>query len=71
MSTSWNVILKRFAAIFAVAAALFGISLMFSYDVIKIGHGSKKLKKWTQDLYKLCNKVLSDSNKAIPAERVV
>jgi len=35
------------------------------------GHGSKKLKKWTQDLYKLCNKVLSDSNKAIPAERVV
>jgi len=36
MSTSWNVILKRFAAIFAVAAALFGISLLFSYDVIKI-----------------------------------
>ena len=40
-------------------------------DERKVWHGSKKLKKWTQDLYKLCNKVLSDSNKAIPAERVV
>jgi len=40
-------------------------------SIQKIWHGSKKLKKWTQDLYKLCNKVLSDSNKAIPAERVV
>ena len=36
MSTSWNIIVKRFAVIFAVAAVLFGISLLFSYDVIKI-----------------------------------
>lgn len=36
MSTSWNIIVKRFAVIFAVVAILFGISLLFSYDVIKI-----------------------------------
>ncbi len=36
MSTSWNIILKRFAAIAAVVAVLFGILLLFSYDVIKI-----------------------------------
>ncbi|MBI2759258.1 MAG: c-type cytochrome [Chloroflexi bacterium] len=36
MSTSWTVILKRLATIFAVVAVLFGILLLFSYDVIKI-----------------------------------
>jgi len=36
MSTSWNVILKRFAVIIAVVAVLFGILMLFSYDVIKI-----------------------------------
>ncbi len=36
MSTSWNVILKRFAVIFAVVAVLFGIMMLFTYDVIKI-----------------------------------
>lgn len=36
MSTSWNVILKRFAALFAVVVVLFGIMSLFTYDVIKI-----------------------------------
>lgn len=36
MSTSWNVILKRLAIVFAGVAILFGVSLLFSYDVIKI-----------------------------------
>lgn len=36
MSTRLSVILKRFAVIFAVVLVLFGISLLFSYDVIKI-----------------------------------
>lgn len=36
MSTSWNVIFKRFAVIFAVVAVLFGVMMLFTYDVIKI-----------------------------------
>ena len=36
MSMSLSVILKKFAVIFAVVAVLFGISLLFSYDVIKV-----------------------------------
>jgi mono/diheme cytochrome c family protein len=36
MSTSWNTIIKRFAVIGAVVALLFGILMLFSYDVIKI-----------------------------------
>jgi mono/diheme cytochrome c family protein len=36
MSTSWNVIIKRFAMIFVVVAVLFGILMLFTYDVIKI-----------------------------------
>ena len=36
MSTSWSVILKRFAVLFAVVTVLFGISMLFTYDVIKI-----------------------------------
>ena len=36
MSTSWSVILKRFAVLFAVAAVLLGISLLFSEDIIKV-----------------------------------
>jgi len=36
MSTSLSVILKRLAMIFVVAGALFGVILIFSYDVIKI-----------------------------------
>jgi len=37
---------------------------------MKVWHGSEKLKKCSQDLYKLCDKLLRDGNKAIPAERV-
>ena len=36
MSMSLSVILKKFAVIFAVVVVLFGISLLFSYDVIKV-----------------------------------
>jgi mono/diheme cytochrome c family protein len=36
MSTSLSNVLKRFAVIFAVVAILFGISMLFTYDVIKI-----------------------------------
>lgn len=36
MSTSLGVILRRLAWVFAAAAALFGIMLIFSYDLIKI-----------------------------------
>ena len=36
MSTSFSVIFKRLAVVFAVTLVLFGIMLLFSYDVIKI-----------------------------------
>ncbi len=36
MSTSLSVILKRLALIFVAAGVLFGIMMIFSYDVIKI-----------------------------------
>lgn len=36
MSTSLSVILKRFAILFAVVAALFGILMLFTFDIIKI-----------------------------------
>lgn len=36
MSTSINVILKRLAVIFIAALVLFGITLIFTYDIIKI-----------------------------------
>lgn len=36
MSTSLSVILRRFAIIFAVVGVLFGIAMLFSYDIIKI-----------------------------------
>ena len=36
MSTSIGVIIRRLAMVFVAAAALFGVMLLFSYDVIKI-----------------------------------
>ena len=36
MSTSLSVILRRFAIIFAVVGLLFGVMLLFTYDIIKI-----------------------------------
>lgn len=36
MSTSLDVILKRFAMLFAVAGTLFAILMLFSFDIIKI-----------------------------------
>ena len=36
MSTSPSIILKRLATIFAVVLVLFGIVMLFSYDIIKI-----------------------------------
>jgi mono/diheme cytochrome c family protein len=36
MSTSLSVILQRFAIIFAVVSVLFGIAMLFSFDIIKI-----------------------------------
>jgi len=36
MSTSWNVIFKRLGVVFAVVVVLFGITMLFTYDVIKI-----------------------------------
>jgi len=36
MSTSWNIILKRLGVLFAVVLVLFGITMLFTYDVIKV-----------------------------------
>ena len=36
MSTSLGVIIKRLLMIFVVAGVLFGVVLLFTYDVIKI-----------------------------------
>jgi mono/diheme cytochrome c family protein len=36
MSTSWNVILKRFAVLALIVAILFGIIMLFTFDIIKI-----------------------------------
>lgn len=36
MSTSWSVIVKRFAVLAVVVLVLLGISMIFSYDIIKI-----------------------------------
>ena len=36
MSTSWNVILKRFAVLGLAALVLLGITMIFTYDIIKI-----------------------------------
>ena len=36
MSTSWSVILKRFAVLGVVALVLLGITMIFTYDIIKI-----------------------------------
>lgn len=36
MSTSWNVILKRFAVLALVVTVLFAITMVFTYDIIKI-----------------------------------
>ena len=36
MSTSWSVILKRFAVLGLAVLVLFGIAMIFTYDVIKI-----------------------------------
>jgi mono/diheme cytochrome c family protein len=36
MSTSLSVILQRFAIIFTVVGVLFGIAMLFSFDIIKI-----------------------------------
>ncbi|HUH99337.1 MAG TPA: c-type cytochrome [Anaerolineales bacterium] len=36
MSTSWNIILKRLGVIFVVVLILLGITMLFTYDVIKI-----------------------------------
>ena len=36
MSTSWNVILKRLGVLLAVVLVLLGITMLFTYDVIKV-----------------------------------
>jgi mono/diheme cytochrome c family protein len=36
MSTSWRVIIKRLAIVFVAFAAVVGVLLLFSYDIIKI-----------------------------------
>jgi mono/diheme cytochrome c family protein len=36
MSTSWRIILKRLAIVFVAVAVVFGVLMLFSYDVIKI-----------------------------------
>ena len=36
MSTSWIVIVRRLALLFLAAAVLFGITMIFTYDIIKI-----------------------------------
>ena len=36
MSTSWSIILKRLGVLFAVVLVLFGITMLFAYDVIKV-----------------------------------
>jgi len=81
----WRQLLTQILCLFILFSVMFPIMYIVTLSLsskttrpsslqlipTEIWHGSKKLKKWTQDLYKLCNKVLSDSNKAIPAERVV
>jgi mono/diheme cytochrome c family protein len=65
MSTSLGVILKRLALIFAVVGVLFGISLIFTYDIIKIDWVSMME---IQPAYKQMEHPLPVPERAIPVE---
>jgi mono/diheme cytochrome c family protein len=68
MSTSLSVVIKRLTMIFAVVAVLFGIMLLFSYDIIKI--------EWPsfmeiQPSYKQMDDPLPVPERSIPIEGAV
>ena len=68
MSTSLSVIIKRLAMIFLVVGVLFGIILLFSYDVIKI--------EWPsfmeiQPSFKNMEKPLPPPERSIPVEGAI
>jgi len=68
MSTSLSVIIKRLAMIFLVVGILFGVVLIFSYDVIKI--------EWPsfmeiQPSFKNMEKPLPPPSRSIPVEGAV
>jgi mono/diheme cytochrome c family protein len=65
MSTSLGVILKRLAIVFAVAGILLGITLIFSYDIIKIDWPSFME---IQPAYKQMEHPLPVPERSIPVE---
>ena len=68
MSTSLNVIIKRLLMIFIVAGVLFGVILIFSYDVIKIDWPSFME---IQPSYKQMENPLPVPDRSIPVEGAV
>lgn len=68
MSTSLAIILKRLAIVFAVAGVLFGITLLFSYDIIKIDWNSFME---IQPAYKQMENPLPVPERSIPIEGAV
>jgi len=68
MSTSLNVILKRMAWIFLVTTVLFGVVLIFSYDIIKIDWPSFME---IQPTYKQMENPLPPPPRSIPVEGAV
>ncbi len=65
MSTSLGVVLKRLAIVFAIAGALLGITLLFSYDIIKIDWNSFME---IQPSYKQMENPLPVPERSIPVE---
>jgi mono/diheme cytochrome c family protein len=68
MSTSLSVIIKRLTMIFAVVGVLFGIMLLFSYDIIKIDWPSFME---IQPSYKQMDDPLPVPERSIPIEGAV
>lgn len=65
MSTSLSVIVKRLAMIFLVVGVLFGITLIFSYDIVKIDWPSFME---IQPSFKLMEDPLPPPDRSIPIE---
>lgn len=68
MSTSLSVIIQRLLMIFAVVAVLFGVVLIFSYDVIKIDWPSFME---TQPSFKPMEDPLPPPGRSIPIEGAI
>ncbi len=65
MSTSLSVVLKRLAIVFVIAGVLLGITLLFSYDIIKIDWNSFME---IQPSYKQMENPLPVPERSIPIE---